>query len=187
MKIQNIAQSINAAKGIGMIRLGFWLNKKPDPTPQEKAAAKAFIRIFRGTLGLVLLFAVILFVLTGYAVSGTELQYDGPYDESRTGRVENGQIRYVKNELYCLDPETIGLPEDLPDGTHINLYFDESGAVVAGENADEMDAVVKSRVILVLAAAGAMAAALVVFALAARKTFGKAWYLWLQSLQKGGA
>ena len=183
----HLAAISNAGKGIGVIRLGFWLKKKSDKTSEEAAAASAFQKLFWSTLGFVLLFVLILFLLGGYVMSGTALDFEGDYAESRTGRVENGQIRYVKNELYCLDPETIGLPEDLPDGTHINLYFDESGAVVAGENADEMDAVVKSRVILALAAAGAMAAALVVFALAARKTFGKAWYLWLQSLQKDGA
>ena len=46
MNINDIARNVNAAKGGGFIRLGFWLNKKPDKTPEEKAAAKAFIKIF---------------------------------------------------------------------------------------------------------------------------------------------
>ena len=76
-------------------------------------------------------------MITGYAMSGADLRYSGIYEESRTGTMENGQVRYVKNELFYLDHKAIGLPADLPDGTHVNLYFDKNGAVVAGENADE--------------------------------------------------
>ncbi len=184
MNINDIAQNVNAAKGIGFIRLGFWLNKKPDKTPEEKAAAKAFMKIFWITLGITLLFVVLLFILIGYVMSGTELGYDGIYDESRTGRMENGQVRYVKNELYYIDPETIGLPAGLPDGTHINLYFDENDVVIAGENADEIDAIVENRVILTVAAMGTMIVVLIIFTIVARKTFGKPWYFWVQTLKR---
>ena len=183
MNIHDIARNINTAKGIGFIRLGFWLNKQPDKTPAEKAAAKAFLKIFWITLGITVLFVVILFLLTGYVMSGTKLRYDGIYDESRTGRMENGQVRYVKNELYYLDPETIGLPAGLPDGTHVTLYFDENDVVIAGENADEIDAIVESRVVLTVAAMGAMIVVLITFTIVARKTFGKPWYLWIQTIK----
>ena len=183
MNIHDIARNINTAKGIGFIRLGFWLNKQPDKTPAEKAAAKAFLKIFWITLGITVLFVVILFLLTGYVMSGTKLRYDGIYDESRTGRMENGQVRYVKNELYYLDPETIGLSAGLPDGTHVTLYFDENDVVIAGENADEIDAIVESRVVLTVAAMGAMIVVLITFTIVARKTFGKPWYLWIQTIK----
>lgn len=183
MNIHDIARNVNAAKGGGFIRLGFWLNKKPDKTPEEKAAAKAFIKIFWITLGITLLFVVILFLLTGYMMSGTKLGYDGNYDESRTGRMENGQVRYVKNELYYIDPETIGLPAGLPDGTHINLYFDENDVVIAGENADEIDDSIENRVVLTVTAMGTMIVVLITFAIVARKTFGKPWYLWIQTIK----
>ena len=179
MNINDIARNVNAAKGGGFIRLGFWLNKKPDKTPEEKAAAKAFIKIFWITLGITLLFVVILFLLIGYMMSGTKLGYDGNYDESRTGRMENGQVRYVKNELYYINPETIGLPAGLPDGTHINLYFDENDVVIAGENADEIDDSIENRVVLTVTAMGTMIVVLITFAIVARKTFGKPWYLWI--------
>ena len=183
MNIHDIARNINTAKGVGFIRLGFWLNKKPNQTPAEKAAAKAFLKIFWITLGITVLFVVILFLLTGYVMSGTKLRYDGIYDESRTGRMENGQVRYVKNELYYLDPETIGLSAGLPDGTHVTLYFDENDVVIAGENADEIDAIVESRVVLTVAAMGAMIVVLITFTIVARKTFGKPWYLWIQTIK----
>lgn len=183
MNINDIARNVNAAKGGGFIRLGFWLNKKPDKTPEEKAAAKAFIKIFWITLGITLLFVVILFLLIGYMMSGTKLGYDGNYDESRTGRMENGQIRYVKNELYYINPETIGLPAGLPDGTHINLYFDENDVVIAGENADEIDDSIENRVVLTVTAMGTMIVVLITFAIVARKTFGKPWYLWIQTIK----
>ena len=183
MNINDIARNVNAAKGGGFIRLGFWLNKKPDKTPEEKAAAKAFIKIFWITLGITLLFVVILFLLIGYMMSGTKLGYDGNYDESRTGRMENGQVRYVKNELYYINPETIGLPAGLPDGTHINLYFDENDVVIAGENADEIDDSIENRVVLTVTAMGTMIVVLITFAIVARKTFGKPWYLWIQTIK----
>ena len=183
MNINDIARNVNAAKGGGFIRLGFWLNKKPDKTPEEKAAAKAFIKIFWITLGITLLFVVILFLLIGYMMSGTKLGYDGNYDESRTGRMENGQVRYVKNELYYINPETIGLPAGLPDGTHINLYFDENDVVIAGENADEIDDSIENRVFLTVTAMGTMIVVLITFAIVARKTFGKPWYLWIQTIK----
>ena len=181
--MNDVARNINTAKGIGLIQLGFWLSKKLDKTAAEKAAAKAFIKIFWITLGITLLFVVILFLLTGYVMSGTKLRYDGIYDESRTGRMENGQVRYVKNELYYLDPKTIGLPAGLPDGTHVTLYFDENDVVIAGENADEIDAIVESRVVLTVAAMGAMIVVLITFTIVARKTFGKPWYLWIQTIK----
>lgn len=183
MNINDIARNVNAAKGGGFIRLGFWLNKKPDKTPEEKAAAKAFIKIFWITLGITLLFVVILFLLIGYMMSGTKLGYDGNYDESRTGRMENGQVCYVKNDLYYINPETIGLPAGLPDGTHINLYFDENDVVIAGENADEIDDSIENRVVLTVTAMGTMIVVLITFAIVARKTFGKPWYLWIQTIK----
>lgn len=167
--MNDVARNINTAKGIGLIQLGFWLSKKPDKTAAEKAAAKAFIKIFWITLGITLLFVVVLFILTGYVMSGTKLRYDGIYDESRTGRMENGQVRYVKNELYYIDPEAIGLPAGLPDGTHVNLYFDENDVVIAGENADEIDAIIESRVVLSVAAMGTMIVVLITFTMMRRK------------------
>ena len=181
--MNDVARNINTAKGIGLIQLGFWLSKKPDKTAAEKAAAKAFIKIFWITLGITLLFVVILFLLIGYMISGTKLGYDGNYDESRTGRMENGQVRYVKNELYYINPETIGLPAGLPDGTHINLYFDENDVVIAGENADEIDDSIENRVVLTVTAMGTMIVVLITFAIVARKTFGKPWYLWIQTIK----
>lgn len=183
MELNDIAQNIHAARGIGIIRLGFWLNKKPNKTAEEASAAKAFLGTFWSTLGLVLLFVAILFVLTGYTMAGPSAGFQGDYAESRTGRMEDGQIRYVKNELYYIAPEEIGLPADLPDGTHINLYFDENDKVIAGENADELHQETQRRVILTVIAMGAMVMALIVFAVVARKTFGKPWYQWVKTLR----
>ena len=177
------AQSIAMAKGASVIGLGFWLNKKPNKTPAEAMAAKAFLKTFWGSLGLTLLFAVVLFILTGYMLAGESLGYQGNYDEARTGRIENGQIRYVKNELYYIDPERVGLSAELPEGTHVNLYFDENGNVIAGENADLVNQEMESRVILLLVALIGMIVALLLFALIAKKTFGRPWYQWLQSVR----
>ena len=115
-------------------------------------------------------------------MSGTKSGYDGDYEESRTGMMENGQVCYVKNELYYIDPE-IGLPAGLLDGIHINLYFDENDAVIAAENADELDAIVESRVILTAAAMATMVLILIIFVIVTRKTFGKPWYQWFQTIK----
>src|SRR5699024_3419114 len=103
--------------------------------------------------------------------------------EARTGRIENGQIRYVKNELYYIDPERVGLSAELPEGTQVNLYFDENGNVMAGENADIVNQEMESRVILLLVALIGMIVALLLFDLIAKKTFGRPWYQWLQSVR----
>ena len=182
--MNSVSRGIHGARGWGAINLGFWLNKKPNKTPEETEAAKAFQRTFWGALWITLLFAAILFVLTGYVVSGEDLGYQGSYDESRTGRIENGQIRYVKNELYYIKPEAIGLSaEELPEGTRINLYFDGNGSVVAGENADIINQQRELRLIFLVAALGGMIAALLLFALVGRKTFGRPWYQWLRSVK----
>ena len=76
--------------------------------------------------------------MTGFAMSATEMEYKGGYAESRTGRMEDGQIRYVKNELYYINPEEYGLSSNLPDNTHITVYFNENDDVVACINADEV-------------------------------------------------
>ncbi|HJA69506.1 MAG TPA: hypothetical protein H9664_05745 [Firmicutes bacterium] len=183
MDLNDVALEINALKGMGVIRLGFRLNKKPDKTPEETAAAKAFLKTFRGTLGIIILFIVILFILTGYVFQAASGGYKGEYDQSRTGRIVNGQIRYVKNELYYISPSEIGLSDELPDGTHINLYFDEDGKVIAGENADELNKITEQRVILTISAMAAMAIILILFAIISRKTFGKAWVQWLEQFK----
>ena len=183
MDLNDSALKINAIQGLGIIRLGFWLVKKPSKTAEEASAAKAFLRTFCISLSVVLFFVVLLFILTGYTMDGVA-GYQGDYDESRTGRIENGQIRYVKNELYYISPEEIGLSaEELPEGTHINLYFDAEGNVVAAENADEIEREVQSRVILTISAMGVMVVVLIAFAIIARKTFGKPWYQWVTQVR----
>lgn len=183
MDLNDSALKINAIQGLGIIRLGFWLVKKPSKTAEEASAAKAFLRTFCISLSVVLFFVVLLFILTGYTMDGVA-GYQGDYEESRTGRIENGQIRYVKNELYYISPEEIGLSaEELPEGTHINLYFDTEGNVVAAENADEIEREVQSRVIFTVSTMGAMVVVLIAFAIIARKTFGKPWYQWVTQVR----
>lgn len=105
MNLHDAAQNRNAAKGLGFIRLGFWLNKKPNKTPQEKAAAKAFVKLFWGTLGITLLFVAVLFILTGYAMPGADLRYNGIYEESRTGTMETGKFAMSKMSFFILTPK----------------------------------------------------------------------------------
>ena len=118
MDLNDSALKINAIQGLGIIRLGFWLVKKPSKTAEEASAAKAFLRTFCISLSVVLFFVVLLFILTGYTMDGVA-GYQGDYDESRTGRIENGQIRYVKNELYYISPEEIGLSAEELSLIHI--------------------------------------------------------------------
>lgn len=148
-------------------------------------AAQAFLKMFRWLLGLILLFCILLFILIGYTISSAPKGYQGEYEESRTGRIEAGQVRYVKNTLHYIPVEALGLPQSLSDGTHINLYFDKNGKVVASENADELNRLTQFGVILAVAAMGGMALALMVFAVAARKTFGKPWFIWLEPIKSG--
>lgn len=183
MDIHDIAQGINTARGLGIIALGFALCKKTNKTPQETAAAKAFLQFFFSTLGIVLAFAVLLFVLTGYAMAPSSLAFQGAYSESRTGRiVENQQIRYVKNELYYVDCQSVApWAKDLPIGTHMNLYFDEQGEIVSVSNADAIDKETQHKIYYVLAGMVAMVVVLIVFSIIAKKTFAKPWVAWIQA------
>lgn len=186
MKINNlnrIALGINAADGINVISLGFKLMKKPNKTSEEEIAAKAFIKSFRWTVVLVLLSCAVLAVMTGFAMSATEMEYKGGYAESRTGRMEDGQIRYVKNELYYINPEEYGLSSNLPDNTHITVYFNENDDVVACINADEVNGIREQRMILMAVSLVFCIVVLLAFAVIARTTFGKPWYQWVNSIR----
>lgn len=181
--LNRIALGINTARGINIISLGFRLRKKPDKTPQEEAAARAFTLTFAWTIVLVIIMCIVLAVMMGFAMSPTGMEYDGKYAASRTGVIDDGRIRYVKNELYYIEPQDYGLPSDLPDGTHIAVYFDENDNVVACTNQDQADAIRQQRVIASMIAMGSFVVVLVIFALIARSTFGKPWYKWVESIR----
>ena len=97
--LNRIALGINTARGINIISLGFRLRKKPDKTPEEEAAARAFIRTFAWTVALVIIMCIVLAVMTGLTMSPAGTEYDGEYEESRTGIIDDGRIRYVKTTI----------------------------------------------------------------------------------------
>ncbi len=181
--LNRIALGISAAEGISLISLGFRLIKKPDKTPEEAAAAKAFIKIYRYLFIILAVVCIAIFVATGFMMSDTGTEYDGEYAERRTGRIVDGQIRYVKNELYYIDPQDYGLPADIPDGTSISVYFDEYDNVVACTNMDEFTAIRMQRVIIAMIVYVCCIIGLVAYAMIARFTFGKPWYRWIASVR----
>ena len=181
--LNRIALGINTARGINIISLGFRLRKKPDKTPEEEAAARAFILTFAWTVALVIIMCIVLAVMTGITMSPVGTEYDGEYEESRTGIIDDGRIRYVKNDLYYIEPQDYGLPSDLQDGTHIAVYFDENDNVVACINQDTADAIRQQRVVALMIAMGGCVAGMVIFAIIARATFGKPWYRWVASIR----
>ncbi len=182
--LNRIALGINAAGGINIITLGFKLMRKPDKTPEEEAAARAFIKTFRWTVILVVIVCIAIAVTIGFTMSDTGMEYEGEYAESRTGRMENGQIQYVKNELYYIDPADYGLSSDLPDGTNISVYFNEDDQVVACTNQDEADAIRQQRVINSMIVMAVCIVGLIGFSLIARATFGKPWYSFVASIKE---
>lgn len=180
--MNDAAPNTHAARGFAVLSLGFRLCKKPDKTPEEAAAAGAFLKIFWWSLGLTLLCAALLAISIGGVMAAASAGYAGSYEESRTGRIEDGKIRYVKDTLFYISPQEVGLSADgLPGGTHVTLYFDENDRVVAAENADALGEITERRVVLTVVAMGATVVILTAFALAAKKTFGKPWYQWVQS------
>lgn len=184
MDINDAALNIHAARGFAALGLGFRLCKKPDKTSEEAAAAKSFLKVFWWSLGLTLLCVALLAVSIGGVMAAASAGYAGNYEESRTGRIEDGKIRYVKDTLFYISPQEVGLSaEELPEGTHVTLYFDENDRVVAAENADALDEITERRVVLTVIAMGAAVVILVFFALVAKKTFGKPWYRWVQSIR----
>lgn len=137
MALDTLARRITITRGLADISLGITLCKKPNKTPEETLVAKSFVKMFRAIPVVVAVFVVVVFFATGWAMKDPVYVYQGYYAEIRTGRIENGKIRYIKNELHYLEPEAIGLSAaDCAEGTNIRLYFDENDRVLAGENDD---------------------------------------------------
>ena len=100
-----------SARGINIISLGFRLRKKPDKTPEEEAAARAFILTFAWTVALVIIMCIVLAVMTGLTMSPAGTEYDGEYEESRTGIIE----MCIRDRLTVLWQPTRCLPCALKD------------------------------------------------------------------------
>ena len=180
----NIAVNLNVLRGINILRIALWLKNKPDKNPEEEMALKAFWKVLRGICILMaVLFSIAVPVIV-YAIMALDIGYKGAYEEYRTGRVENGQVRYILNEIYYAEPEEIGLPEELvTEGRKIKLYFDENESIVAWNDEDAKDAEVDRRFCILLGYMLIMIVTTIKFYIIARKTFGKPWYDWIKSVR----
>lgn len=170
-----------AKKGFGLISLGFRLVKKPDKTELEQKAAKSFLQFFWGIMALIACFIVTLCFIFAAFSQIADRKPAVAYDEARTGKIESGQIRVVKNTMHYLNPADFGLnPAELCEGDSINVYFDENDNAVAALRAEteKLDTVL----FLLIFDMVFFCVALIVFAVAGRKTFGKPWGEWLRSI-----
>lgn len=182
MALDALARRITITRGLADISLGMALCKKPNKTPEEALAAKSFVQMFRAILVMVAVFVVVMLFVTGWAMKDPVYAYPGYYAEVRIGRIENGKIRYIKNELHYLEPEAIGLsPADCAEGTHIRLYFDKNDRVLAGENNDVLMQDRVRRIGIYMIVLCMSVAGLIIFRIVAGKTIGKLWFAWLKA------
>ncbi|MCM1264375.1 MAG: hypothetical protein NC313_16815 [Butyrivibrio sp.] len=98
------------------------LKKKPNPTPEEKNAIKAFNRIIIGTL-------ILCFFMVIAVIISTASMFMSPavgYGDKRYGTVqEDGRIRYTQGTHQYATQEELGLEDyHLTQGDKVVLFFD---------------------------------------------------------------
>lgn len=118
-RLTKVSMLVNAKQGEKALRAGRALMHKENKTPFEAESAKAYRRTLIGTLILVALMVVV----TVYVVFA--FLPDMGTNVTRTGRVENGMIRYIHNDVTYADPQELGLSAfDLSENQKITLFFD---------------------------------------------------------------
>ena len=117
--LSRMARATDIARGAGAIVMGRKLLNKKNKTEFEEKAARAFKRTTIGTIILVALMVICTIVVTivFLPIIGTGV--------SRMGRVEDGRIRYIQNDIRYVEFEEVGLEEyGLQENDKITLYFD---------------------------------------------------------------
>lgn len=109
-------------RGVVIFRLVNELKKKPNPTPAEKNAIKAFNRIIIGTL--ILCFFMIIAIIISTA--SFFMNPIGGHGDKRYGTVQDdGRIRYTQGTHQYMTQEELGLEQyQLTQGDKVVLFFD---------------------------------------------------------------
>ncbi len=121
----NIGNLSTIANGMPVIRAGFLLRKKQPKTPQEAAAADAFLKSLVATVVMTLVCMLGLAIAVVICLS----QHEGSRVSFFRGHVaENGEIWYIDNVKYTLQADDVGLdPARLSPGDMVYLTYDETG------------------------------------------------------------
>lgn len=117
-RLTKVSMLVNAKRGEKALRTGRALMNKENKTPFEAEAAKAYRRTLIGTVILVVMMVVVTFFVVFAFLP------DMGSNVARYGRVENGMIRYIHNDVTYVEPEAVGLSAfDLSENQRITLFF----------------------------------------------------------------
>lgn len=153
-------------------------------TPEEIKIAKAYRRVFVGTIilavGIVIALLAVMFLNNPFLASG----------DRRYGTVqEDGSIRYVQNDMKYASAEQLGLSDfELESGDRVIIFFDKDDQITEAYPKDYYDAYTENRVIIIVMTALLGVTALIIYALVICRVtpFGRPWYLYCRKIRQLG-
>lgn len=153
-------------------------------TPEEIKIAKAYLRVFVGTIilavGIVIALLAVMFLNNPFLASG----------DRRYGTVqEDGSIRYVQNDMKYASAEQLGLSDfELESGDRVIIFFDKDDQITEAYPKDYYNAYTENRVIIIVMTALLGVTALIIYALVICRVtpFGRPWYLYCRKIREYG-
>lgn len=153
-------------------------------TPEEIKIAKAYRRVFVGTIilavGIVIALLAVMFLNNPFLASG----------DRRYGTVqEDGSIRYVQNDMKYASAEQLGLSDfELESGDRVIIFFDKDDQITEAYPKDYYNAYTENRVIIIVMTALLGVTALIIYALVICRVtpFGRPWYLYCRKIREYG-
>lgn len=153
-------------------------------TEEQLAAAKAFRRVFVGTVAI-----TVIFVLGMIAM----FVFFNPFPDSGTkryGTVEANRVNYIQNTERSVSVSSLGLEEyGLSDGDRVVIFFDAKDNIRSAYPKEYLDGYTETRLYAILGYTLLGITLLLVYALIiCRLTpFGSAWYLYLAKQKNDSA
>lgn len=183
MKLADRCRLLFCALHIPTMKAGFELEACAQ-TEEQFSAAKAFRRVFVGTLAITVIFVlgmIAMFVFFNpFLDSGTK----------RYGTVEADRVNYIHNTETSVSVSSLGLEEyGLSDGDRVVIFFDAQDNIRSAYPKEYFDGYTETRLYAILGYAMAGVTLILVYALIiCRLTpFGSAWYQYLAKLRSDSA
>lgn len=182
MKLADHIRLIFCVFSISAIKQGKQLEATAQ-TADEIAAAKAFRRVFYGTIAIVTAYVIGLL-----AVFFFNMPFLGSGDK-RYGTVqEDGSVRYIQDVEKYASQESLGLSEfQLSAGDRVIIFFDKNDTISEAYPKEYHDSYTETRLFAILGSALLGLTLILIYALIiCRLTpFGSAWYRYLKKITAG--
>ena len=172
---------IAAEEGLHAMAVYRRLKVKEDKTEEEWKAVKSYQKIMLGLKILIPIILAIAFVGVSFMI-----KYISHEGVERRGTYEQGNIRYVQNEIKYVAPHEIGLGGvDLQEGERVHLYFNRSDQIIGAETEVQYHARERKSIVSMLAAILCPIIILLVYMVVAITSFGEPWYLYYGTIRRG--